>query len=111
MMWPSQNFLQYNGTVIKIKVNEWINNKKNMSRQSQLHPYKLKQFNFKKEQTILIPVKYNHTCMQEINLMPSKRFSNFKIFLLKMKKIDNYDLNYHRYMVQPLVLRILRRSF
>ena len=26
MMWPSQNFLLYNGTVIKIQVNEWINN-------------------------------------------------------------------------------------
>ena len=65
----------------------------------------------KKEQTILIPVKYNHACTKEINLMPSKRFSNFKIFLLKMKKIDNYGLNYHRYMVQPLVLRILRCSF
>ena len=26
MMWPSQNFLLYNGTVIKIEVNEWINN-------------------------------------------------------------------------------------
>ena len=26
MTQPSQNFLQYNGTVIKIKVNEWINN-------------------------------------------------------------------------------------
>ena len=26
MMWPSQNFLLYNGTVIKIKVNEWMNN-------------------------------------------------------------------------------------
>ena len=25
MMWPSQNFLPYNGTIIKIKVNEWIN--------------------------------------------------------------------------------------
>ena len=64
---------------------------------------------FKTEQTILIPVKYNHTCTKEINLMPSKQFS-FKIFLLKMKKIDNFGLNYHRYMVQPLVLRILRRS-
>ena len=31
MMWPSQNFLLYNGTIIKIKVNEWINNfKKNI---------------------------------------------------------------------------------
>ena len=26
MMWPSQNFLLYNGTIIKTKVNEWINN-------------------------------------------------------------------------------------
>ena len=26
MMWPSENFPQYNGTVIKIKVNEWKNN-------------------------------------------------------------------------------------
>ena len=26
MMWPSQNFLLYNGTIIKIKVIEWINN-------------------------------------------------------------------------------------
>ena len=28
MMWPSQNFLLYNGTITKIKVNEWINNLK-----------------------------------------------------------------------------------
>ena len=47
----------------------------------------------------LIPVEYNHTSTKEINQMPSKRFSGFKIFLLKMKKIDNYGLNYHRYMV------------
>ena len=31
MMWPSQNFLLYNGTIIKIncniiKINEWIDN-------------------------------------------------------------------------------------
>ena len=25
MMWPPQNFLLYNGAVIKIQVNEWIN--------------------------------------------------------------------------------------
>ena len=31
MMWPSQNFLLYNGTVIKIKVTELINNFKKMS--------------------------------------------------------------------------------
>ena len=36
-MWPSQNFLLYNGTIIKIKVNEWVNNlKKNMLHQSPL---------------------------------------------------------------------------
>ena len=28
MMWPSQNFLLHNGTIIKIKVNERINNLK-----------------------------------------------------------------------------------
>ena len=28
MMWPSQDFVLYNGTIIKIKVNEWINNNK-----------------------------------------------------------------------------------
>ena len=26
MMWPSQNFLLYNGTIIKMKVTEWKNN-------------------------------------------------------------------------------------
>ena len=32
MMRPSQNFLLYNGTVVKIEVNEWINNfKKNVT--------------------------------------------------------------------------------
>ena len=39
MMWPSQNFLLYNGTIIKIKVNEWINNLKNMLRQPPLWGY------------------------------------------------------------------------
>ena len=58
MLWPSQNFLSYNGTIIKIKVNEWINNyKKYMMRQpppfgDAYNLYKLQQFNFKKEQTI-----------------------------------------------------------
>ena len=42
--------------------------------------------NFNKEQTILIPVKDNHTCTKEINLMPSKRFSNFKIVFVKNEK-------------------------
>ena len=65
----------------------------------------------KKNKRFFIPVKYNHTCTKEVNLMPFERFSNFKIFLLKMKKMDNYGSNYHRYRVQPLVLRILRCSF
>ena len=33
MMWPSQNFLLYNGTIVKIKIIEWVNNLKNMLRQ------------------------------------------------------------------------------
>ena len=61
--------------------------------------------------TVYTNVKYNHTCTKEVNLMLFRRLSALKICLLKMKKIDNYGLNYHRYRVQPLVLRILRRSF
>ena len=30
MMWISQNFLLYDGTIIKIKENEWIDNLKNI---------------------------------------------------------------------------------
>ena len=46
-------------------------------------------FNFKKEQTISIPVKYNDTCTKEINLTPSKRFSDiskFQNFFVKNEK-------------------------
>ena len=78
MMWPSQNFLLQNATIVKIKVNEWII--KNIYIMSVLPPpfgdtynmHKLKQFNIKKELTIFIPVKYNHKCTKEINLMPSR---------------------------------------
>ena len=73
---------------------------------------------FQDEQTILISAKYNHKRTKEMNLLSSRQFSEtflldilFKIFLLKMKKIAKFGLNYHRYMVQPLVLRILRCSF
>ena len=39
-------------------------------------------------------------------------FSKFQNFFVKNeKKVDNYDINYCRYMVEPLVLRILRCSF
>ena len=31
--------------------------------------------------------------------------------LRKPKKIGKFDLNYHRYMVQPLILRILKNFF
>ena len=71
-------------------------------------------FNFNKEQATLIPAKYIHACTKEINLIPSRQFSDickFQNFFIKNEKIDNYGLNYHRYMVQPLVLRILRYSF
>ena len=48
-----------------------------------------KQFNFKKEQTILIPVKHNHKCTKEINLMPFRQFPNiskFQNFFVKNEK-------------------------
>ena len=118
-MWLSQNFLLYNGTIIAVKVNEWINNffLNNFLWQPSsyfggcIHYVQIKAIiNFKNKQTILIPVKFNHKCTKEINLMPSGQFS-FPNFLLKMKKIDKYGLSYHRWMVQPLVLRILRCSF
>ena len=55
-------------------------------------------FNLKKEQTILILAKYNHTCTKEIKLFLFRRFfdlMHFKSFLLKMKKkIDKFGLNY-----------------
>ena len=72
---------------------------------------KLQQLNFKKEQMNLIPEKYNRKYRKEINLLPSRRFSDVKFFLLKMKKIDKFRLNYHRCMIQPLVLNILKCSF
>ena len=42
----------------------------------------------KKEQTILIPVKYNHKRAKEINPMPFKRFSisKFQNFFVKNEK-------------------------
>ena len=72
--------------------------------------YKLKQFNFKKQQTIFIPVKYNHTCTKEIHRMPFQTIF-FSKFFDKNEKIYNHDLNYHGSIVQPLVLGILRCSF
>ena len=79
MMWPSQNFLQYNGTIIKIKVNEQINNLKKYVRSVPpplgIHTICTNYNNLilKKKQTNLIPVKYNHKCTKEINLTPSER--------------------------------------
>ena len=108
MMWASQNFLLHNRNIIKMKVTEWRHNLKKMLRQS---PPPLGIHRTCTNYNNLIPVKYNHTCTKEINLMPSTRFSNFKFFFVKNEKIDNYGLNYHRYKVQPLVFRIFRCSF
>ena len=43
-------------------------------------------------------------------VFPSNPFKQ-KIIFVKNEKIDKFALNYRRYSVQPLVLRILRRSF
>ena len=53
--------------------------------------YKLQQFNFKKEQMILIPAKYNPKCTKEINLLFSRRFTVFfpKFFSKNEKKSIN----------------------
>ena len=90
MMWPSQNFLPYNGTIIKIKVNERINNYKNIYYVSS-PPLGIRttctNYNnliSKKSNRFFIPVKYNHTCTKEVNLMPSTQFQF--LFLLKMNK-------------------------
>ena len=39
MMWPSQNFLLCNGTIIKIRVTEWINNLKKYVNRTPLWGY------------------------------------------------------------------------
>ena len=59
-----------------------------------------------------IPAKYEQKCMTESNPLSSRQF--FKTFLnysknlvffivVKNEKIDKIGLNYHRYMVKPLV--------
>ena len=79
--------------------------------------YKLQQITFKKELRILISAEHNRKCIEEINLLSYRRFSKtfqndipFKMFLLKMKKIRKFGLNFHTRMIQPVVLLILRRS-
>ena len=37
--------------------------------------------------------------------------NNVKIFLVKNEKNSEFGFDYHRYMAQPLVLQILKRSF
>ena len=78
-MWPSQNFLRYNGAIIKIKVNERINNSKIYvtslpSPSLRIHTIctNYNSLISKKEQMIFIPAKDNHTYMKELNLMPSR---------------------------------------
>ena len=54
----------------------------------------------KKEPTILVPAKNNHTCTKEINLF----FLTKRIFKKIVKKKNTYKLglNYHRCMIHPL---------
>ena len=51
--------------------------------------------------------KYNHKYMSEISLLSLRRFSQtflneFQNFLLQLKKIFIFGLNYPKYMIQPL---------
>ena len=69
-----------------------------------------------KEQMILTPAKHNHKCTKKINQLSSRWLSktflnNFQNIFVKSEKIDKFGLNYDRYMVQPLALRILRVFF
>ena len=67
--------------------------------------------NLKKEQTILIPAKYNHTCTKKNQSVAFQMIFclNFKILLFKMKKKnDKFGLNCHEHIIQPLVFRILK---
>ena len=99
-MWPSQNFLLCNGTVMKTKVNEWINNKKKICYASPppmgIHTTCTNYNNLisKKSKRYFIPVKYNRTCTKEVNLMPSKQFSDiskFQNFFGKNEKKKSID--------------------
>ena len=58
MMWPSQNFLLYYGTITKIKVNEWINN-------------------YKKYVTSVPPPLRIHTTCTNYNKLTSKNSKRF----------------------------------
>ena len=43
--------------------------------------------------------------------LPDDFLNEFQNFFAKIKKkIDKFGLNFHRYMIQLLILRILRRS-
>ena len=63
--------------------------------------------------------KYNHKCTKEINLLPSRGFSETFLNGVPLKKnfaknenIDKFSLNLsHICMVQPLIFSILSRSF
>ena len=79
MMWPSKNFLLYNGTTMEMIEKE----KFQLVWQSPLFSMHVPCTNYsnlisKKEQTILKPEKYNHKCMKEINILPSRQFSKPK---------------------------------
>ena len=50
--------------------------------------HNLLQLNFKEEQTILIPAKYNHKCTKEIKILPFRLFS--KTFLNKFQNLFSW---------------------
>ena len=66
-------------------------------------------FIFKKEQTILIPAKYNHTYKKENKCcLPNDFLTKLTSkFFVKNEKKNKFDLNYERDMIQSLLLRIL----
>ena len=81
MMWPSQNFLLYNGTIIKLKVNERINNlKKYVNRPPPLWGYiqhvQIITISFQKICQSPPPLGIYTTCTNYNNLISkkSKRF-------------------------------------
>ena len=67
MMWPSQNILLYNLTIMQM-----IKKEKNKLVQQFIllrcmYLAQIIQLNFKKDQINLIPAKCNHNCKNEIN--------------------------------------------
>ena len=107
MMWSSQNVHLYNGIIVIFLFKQilfksvWQIPLPSCDMRCIYHIKCIATY-FLKEQTILILTKYNHKCTKEINLLSSRRFSktflnDIQNFLLKLKNIGKFGLNYHRY--------------